>query len=231
MPVIIQPGRFGPTYNPLSLTWTRYFDYSDASSVTLNGSTISQINDQSGNAGHATQGTAANQPTYTLAGQHGQNVGTFDGGDILSTPTFTQAQPMMVYVVVRISSLAAGAMSFFNGDSGNVFVVYKLATTHLWSMFSGSTVRSAAVAADTNWHVLVARFEGASSYLMLDGTTIITGLSPGTAGLTADAINMGASTAAAGQLIGQYGFAGMGLHSDADRDAMVAHLKAKWGIT
>lgn len=56
-----------------------WLDANDASTITLNGSTVSQWNDKSGNARHANQAVAANQPAYTTAGLNGNNVLTFDG--------------------------------------------------------------------------------------------------------------------------------------------------------
>lgn len=41
-----------------------WLDAADASTITLNGSTVSQWNDKSGNGRHATQATAANQPAW-----------------------------------------------------------------------------------------------------------------------------------------------------------------------
>jgi hypothetical protein len=51
--------------------------------VTLNGSTVSAWADQSGTGNHASQGTAANQPTYSASsGPGGSRPGiTFDGAD------------------------------------------------------------------------------------------------------------------------------------------------------
>jgi hypothetical protein len=56
-----------------------WLDASDASTITLNGSTVSQWNDKSGNSRNASQATAANQPTRTLNGLGGRTVITFDG--------------------------------------------------------------------------------------------------------------------------------------------------------
>lgn len=58
-----------------------WLDAEDATSITLNGTTVSQWNDKSGNARHAVQGTAANQPTYTTSGLNGKPALTFDGSD------------------------------------------------------------------------------------------------------------------------------------------------------
>jgi hypothetical protein len=56
-----------------------WLDAADANTITLNGSTVSQWNDKSGNNRHASQATAANQPTYTPSGLNGKPTLTFDG--------------------------------------------------------------------------------------------------------------------------------------------------------
>lgn len=73
-----------------------WLDADDSSTITLNGSTVSQWNDKSGNGRHVSQATAASQPTYTVNGLNGQSVLTFDGiNDFLnanfSLPTATFA--------------------------------------------------------------------------------------------------------------------------------------------
>ena len=60
-----------------------WLDAADASTITLNSSTVSQWSDKSGNARHATQATAASQPAYTAAGLNGKAVLTFDGSNDL----------------------------------------------------------------------------------------------------------------------------------------------------
>ena len=56
-----------------------WLDADDFSTITLNGSTVSQWGDKSGNGRHASQGTAVNQPTYTANGLNGKPVLTFNG--------------------------------------------------------------------------------------------------------------------------------------------------------
>ena len=54
-----------PTFAPNGITGcTLWYDAADASSITLNGSTVSKWNDKSGNANHLVQGTTSAQPTY-----------------------------------------------------------------------------------------------------------------------------------------------------------------------
>ena len=56
-----------------------WLDAEDTDSITLNGSTVSQWSDKSGNDRHATQSTAANQPTYSATGLNGKPSLLFDG--------------------------------------------------------------------------------------------------------------------------------------------------------
>lgn len=60
-----------------------WLDAADASTVILNGSTVSQWSDKSGNGRHASQGTAANQPTYTASAFAGKTGLTFGGNQVL----------------------------------------------------------------------------------------------------------------------------------------------------
>lgn len=49
-----------------------WLDADDASTITLNGSNVSQWDDKSGNNRHASQATAANQPAYLTTGFNGK---------------------------------------------------------------------------------------------------------------------------------------------------------------
>lgn len=74
-----------------------WLDADDASTITLNGSTVSQWDDKSGNGRHATQATAANQPTYNLT--------EFNGKPALVWPNVSSA--------VRMDIQPFAAQSFF----------------------------------------------------------------------------------------------------------------------
>lgn len=58
-----------PLWTPdeLGASLALWLDADDASTITLNGSKVSQWSDKSGNNRHAAQATAANQPTYTAS--------------------------------------------------------------------------------------------------------------------------------------------------------------------
>ncbi|MFM6579432.1 MAG: hypothetical protein ACKPIX_07645 [Dolichospermum sp.] len=64
-------------WTPAQISTDLWLDAADASTITLNGSTVSQWNDKSGNGRHVSQSTAARQPT--LIGNRIQ----FDGSRFL----------------------------------------------------------------------------------------------------------------------------------------------------
>ena len=70
--VIVEPSvtSTGNLWTPAQLgsSLTMWLDANDASTLTLNGSTVSQWDDKSGNGFHAVQSTASYQPTYNPTG-------------------------------------------------------------------------------------------------------------------------------------------------------------------
>lgn len=93
-------------WTPAFISTAVWLDANDASTITLNGSTISQWNDKSGNNRHVSQATVANQPTYTPNGLSGKPVLTFTGTNFLSkiNDTFLQNAPAVsVFSVVSFA--------------------------------------------------------------------------------------------------------------------------------
>jgi hypothetical protein len=83
-PRLLRPRATG--FNPKSISGLKlWLDAANTSSLTFNGSTVSQMNDLSGNGFHATQGTANNQPTYQAAGFNGKPTLFLDTNDYLSS--------------------------------------------------------------------------------------------------------------------------------------------------
>ena len=81
-PRLLRPRQTG--FNPRSIPGLKiWYDVASTASMTFNGSTVSQINDLSGNGFHATQGTANNQPTYSSTSLNSRPGLTHDGTDTL----------------------------------------------------------------------------------------------------------------------------------------------------
>lgn len=97
------PVNWTPAELPNLALW---LDAADSSTITLNGSTVSQWSDKSGNARHAVQATAANQPTYVTKGLNGRSIVSFDGSnDALSTNAYTSSNQVGWYAVMRLNAV------------------------------------------------------------------------------------------------------------------------------
>lgn len=131
-PRLLRPRATG--FNPKSLPGLKvWYDVANTGSMTFNGSTVSQINDLSGNGFHATQGTANNQPTYSATAANGRPRLLFDTTDSL-TSSATIADyflnpttgPVFTLVMACYSPLAADSGGIIWGSdaqaSGRVFV-------------------------------------------------------------------------------------------------------------
>jgi hypothetical protein len=106
-----------------------WLDAEDAASITLNGSTVAQWDDKSGNARHVSQATAVNQPNYTASGLNGKPVITFDGtNDALINASAGLMRAVSgataVMVMSRAANLASGRDALWIGTSvGNARLV------------------------------------------------------------------------------------------------------------
>ena len=124
-------------FTPPSITGnTLWLDPSDSSSITLNGSNISQINDKSGNANHFSQGTASLQPLYDTSTES-LNTIKGDGVDDQLTGSAQGGTECTIFAVVNevspnnqywFSSDAAGpphGPDFINGYGSSVYGLFR----------------------------------------------------------------------------------------------------------
>ncbi|MFM6022262.1 MAG: hypothetical protein ACKPER_04955, partial [Dolichospermum sp.] len=89
-------------WTPAQMSTALWLDAADSSTIILNGSTVSQWNDKSGNGRNAIQATATNQPAYTANGLNGKPVLTFDGiNDFLVSSTGTYGPNVSIFAVAR----------------------------------------------------------------------------------------------------------------------------------
>ena len=72
---------YGRQWTPADITTMAWYDAADASTITLNGATVSQWDDKSGNELHLVQPVATSQPLYEPTGYNGLPTLTFDGVD------------------------------------------------------------------------------------------------------------------------------------------------------
>lgn len=148
--------------------------------ITLNGSNVSQWNDQSSNAYHFTQGTAANQPAYSAqATINGLPALTFDGSNDVLTNAASHASGATIWTwgVYRINSwvsgriLFGGAVGIWMGPS-SPSVQQVISTGH-------NTVNPGAVG---TWFRAAALFNNSTTDYLHAGATTTTGSSNGAVG-------------------------------------------------
>jgi hypothetical protein len=97
-----------------------WLDADDASTITLNGSTVSQWNDKSGNGFHLTQATAASQPSYLTNQLNGKPVIRNANGDFMlsaSSPVLRNVSQGWMVAVAKYPTAAN------NGANGMLMVV------------------------------------------------------------------------------------------------------------
>lgn len=109
------PAQLGPSVVSM------WFDASDSATLTLNGATVSQWDDKSGNGRHAVQATAASQPTYIasdpiLNNKPAVNVPADAGLIGLQTPSASYREVWCVgYYGVGTELVATNTNTLFSG--------------------------------------------------------------------------------------------------------------------
>lgn len=134
----------------------------DASQQTgiVNGGAVSSATDFSGNSRHATQGTAAKQPTFLSGIQNGLPVMRFDGSnDGLVTPSITwvgvQVSVFMVCSISPISvSIVAELSTNFNASSAWMVSINANKTEVGHRLSAAYAVFDSTATATGAWHVL-----------------------------------------------------------------------------
>lgn len=169
-------------WTPAQLTTALWLDAADTSTITLNGSTVSQWSDKSGNGRNAVQATASNQPTYTSNGLNGKPVLTFDGvNDFLVSPTNINRSvaPAFSAFFVFAETTNGGNTALFGQDDGNwdrfLLLSFSSSPSIQWGVTSDSTTfpLNESRTPDTYNHILSLQLNNQvenGSYVCLDGT-------------------------------------------------------------
>lgn len=229
-------------WTPADITTELWLDGDDASTITESGGQISQWDDKSGNARHATQATSANQPfTYPSA------IGGLDAVDFYNPDSnfmtlgtalngLTQAT---VYIVIWLydglpaTAAKSGLWTFTNGGAETQFPD---PSNNINDSF-GSTARKATGSPSasltsariycvhsrsgdwTSWIDGVQHYTTATNTFGIAGTNYI--------GRSADGSDY-YLTAAVGEIVV---VEGSGAPSTSDRQIMEGYLAHKWGLT
>jgi hypothetical protein len=127
--------------------------------------------DRSLAAANATRSPQTGKPTFRTGVLNSLPTIRFIGTTDALLTSVAQAQPNVVFVVGQANTTGVNSR-FYDGIGGtNRQIAFVNATGPVWSLFAGLTVSSGTP--NTSWHVLTAIFNGASSFLRVDGTQVI----------------------------------------------------------
>lgn len=233
-----------------------WLDANDAGTITLNGGTVSQWSDKSGNGWHMSQATAANQPAYVTGGLNGKPVIRTDGADRLQNTTTSLFRDVgaATWVAVAKYPVARGQgnaalLMCSRGDANNSARLILTANPSPDGPFMGvagrrldadgfQTATSSTARIVDTWFLEVgqANYSAAQANHWTNGTQDLTGAAFQTAGNSSDtdplSVNVFGSTnilAPAGTEIAE-GIAIEGPLSTEDRQKIEGYLAHKWGL-
>lgn len=226
-----------------------WLDAADASTITLNGSTVSQWSDKSGNQRHVAQGTAALQPSYQAPGLNGYPVVDFERarGTWLQTDSFptTSIPAINIISVVRWQTTGATVTDIQtivdNNHTGSPlqgFVLQDrpdlvnkpLTLAHIPNFVTGA--RSATTVGNGAWRIVASRLvNNGDDFLYVDGGTETRGTNGGAFNLTS-ALRVGGSISWGRPFNGEVAEKIITTSdlSTADRQKLEGYLAWKWGL-
>jgi hypothetical protein len=228
----------GPVlWTPAQITTLAWYDASNASNITLNGSNVSQMIDLSGNGYNATQSTSANQPLYS-GSINGLNTITFNPSgtneklDLPSINIPANRQTSAYFVFQQTGRLALFAVAMSMWKSGNTAIAY-LGNNYLGAYINDSYFSTFPTSTNPVMFGLITT-SASSPYLVFDANGTLYN-SPG------PQPNWDSSVFSSGYIGNdQYGSAFQGLwgeavivpqyDSPAEREKMEGYLMWKWGL-
>jgi hypothetical protein len=162
-PRLLRPRATG--FNPKSISGlVLWLDVTQTSSLTFNGSNVSQANDLSGNGYHFTQSTGANQPAYVSTGMNGKPAVQFSNSaaslmnssatiaNVVGSPT-TSPQ-FTIFSVIKLPS-GTSQLTFGSNSDANGRLLYVV-------RFGASTFFDVVNAADGRLGVIISQAEAES---------------------------------------------------------------------
>lgn len=239
---VLWPRRRGYTLTELT-DLAAWFDASDAASITQTGGLVSQWNDKSGNARHATN-TGSNRPTTGSATINGLNCISTSPTSWLqvAAPGANLTNDMALYIVFRKTgannSFESAPVNLSASNQGQPFDRFSNTSFgHLWNIVgaagdSYTDLRTVTSAAQMSW-IGEKDGAGAGTHVLveyLNGTLVRSNNVAGTwngggflmIGRRADGVVL--FTGDIGEVL-VYNAA----HNAATREAIESYLKAKWG--
>lgn len=234
-PKLLRPRATG--FNPKSISGlAAWYDASVASSITLNGSTVSQWADLSGNGRNQSQATAASQPTYNATGLNGKGTLTTTGTQWMQASAFATAAggAYTVFSVLKFDSPTGQPYAWQRGVvNGAHSLLVSTADTWAARRSSGNQGTRVSAIAQGQFYIVTTVFKSTLSRIYV-GSTVGT---DNTATVTAPSGNQVLTLFALDSATrnGHPGFAEfLYYHAELDdtqQAAVRSYLSKKWGLT
>ena len=143
--------------------------FDSAENITKDGSDlVSAWGDKSGNGNHLLQGVPTNAPLYSA--------GTvlFDGDDMFMASTFTLAQPILIYMVMKQVTWTSGDV-IFDGAVDMATILKQDDTTSKLIASAGTESDENTHLALNTWGIVRVQFDGAFGNLIVNEETAVVG--------------------------------------------------------
>lgn len=225
-------------WTPANLTSYVWLDAADASTITLNGSTVSQWADKSGNGRNATQVTAAYQPLYSATAINNKAAIVTDGVDDalyvaswgIVSPPFTRAFVFNPVTIINGSHYINNQKLELNGSFN---LADYASSTSATAQYAGFIANGVSTAANTNY-IRISEFATTTSRVYMNGVVTGPSNSGNTAlrGLCIGGISYdgsGAVTSACNTRFGEV-LVIPGVLSTDSRQRLEGYLAWKWGL-
>lgn len=165
-----------------------WLDAADSTTLTVPNGKVEQWRDKSGNGNNVNQTTEANRPNSGVKYLNGYNTVDFDANtsDYLISDTWSVAltQPITAFVVSNTNSLNSTRYIFAGLNAGEA--IFFKDSSNKYTMNAGASLADSS-AIDIAFHCWTLEFNGASSVLSKDGTSVASG-NAGSNGLTGMAL-------------------------------------------
>lgn len=225
---------FGSAFSPLSLSPSLWLDASDASTVTLSSSSVTNWTDKS-TAGNNARfiGISSTWPTYCATQQNGRCTISFDGGDYLSTGFLSNTGTTIICVAKRTAGeLIVGARDSTDTRSG----FGSDASGNLRASVGADAAVNSTTAWGTTYHVFSGRHNGTTVVLRDAGAQVYSKAQSGVAYNFTQGYYIGCFNLGGGPAGYFTGFVGEILCfrrelTDAEMKQVETYLGTKWGIT
>lgn len=167
-PIIFSPR----LWTPSSIAMLLWLDAADANTITLNGSTVSQWNDKSGNGRNATQATASNQPVYVGSAINNLPAITFDGVNDRLEVSNESAFDVATFTIFLIGKKRSGNGSFIGKcDAADITTRRRKLQLRTGAFISGTDANELAISDATGDFIRAFSSVGNSDHIdRLNGT-------------------------------------------------------------